>query len=275
MHTPGMPLRVVAAVATVWTSPAAPRVVDAAAVADVPDPAAWLATLDAQDRTGGGGEDRLLTGRLGLHGRVDTQAVLGEPVLLVEPGADESPADDGWVQVVLPWQPSRRDPRGYPGWVRRAHLGPDVGGPPEPMPGGIPAGVLDRARTHLGLRYLWGGCSPLGLDCSGLVHTVWRSFGVVVPRDADDQQRVARPVRIGAELPGDLYFFAGPDGSVDHVGIVVEPGRMIDAAEGRGTVAEGPWNAHRRATLHSVGRLSLPEGAAGIALAPGPDSLPG
>jgi gamma-D-glutamyl-L-lysine dipeptidyl-peptidase len=67
-----------------------------------PDPRAWAA---AQDRTA----------RLGLDGLVDTQLLLGEPVELLE-------ERDGWARVVAPWQPSEQDPRGYPGWVPRAHL---------------------------------------------------------------------------------------------------------------------------------------------------------
>ncbi|HET7388299.1 MAG TPA: C40 family peptidase [Nocardioidaceae bacterium] len=93
--------------ATVWTSPDAPRKLDAAAVGDPPDDERWLAEL------GPAGED----GRLGLHGRTLTQLLLGEAVLVVaeEPGT-------GWSQVVAPGQDSSLDARGYPGWVRTAHL---------------------------------------------------------------------------------------------------------------------------------------------------------
>jgi hypothetical protein len=176
----------------------------------------WLAVLDARPQ-----DDESGDGRLGLHGRVESQAVFGEPVL---PISDVSA--DGWVRVVCPWQPSRLDPCGYPGWVRRSHLedpgsaGDEPGLPVADAPG---ADVLTLAAEHLGLPYLWGGTSPLGLDCSGLVHHVWRRLGVVVPRDADDQEAAAYPVAFGEERPGDLYFFAHPGRAVHHVGIVSAP----------------------------------------------------
>lgn len=242
-------LHVSVPVTTLWTSPNAPRPVDASAIADPPDPTRWLAILDARPD-----EDETGNGRLGLHGRVDTQAVSGEPVV---PISDVT--DDGWVRVVCPWQPSRLDARGYPGWVRRSHLEERASAAAEPgrPVGDAPSGadVLTLAREHLGLPYLWGGTSPLGLDCSGLVHAVWRRFGVVVPRDADDQEAAAYPVAVGDERPGDLYFFAHPGRPVHHVGIVSAPGRMLHAPEtGRGIVEEalGP---ERQATRYAVGRL--------------------
>jgi cell wall-associated NlpC family hydrolase len=95
---------VAVAVTTVWTGPDAPRPVDAAAVAGRPDPAAWLAAMTLDDR-------------LDLHGRVETQALLGEAVVVAEERR-------GWAAVQLPAQPSDKAPGGYPGWVPSAHLGP-------------------------------------------------------------------------------------------------------------------------------------------------------
>ncbi len=94
-------LRVAVPVATVWTSPDAPRDLDAAAVGDRPDVDGWLAGLSAADR-------------LGLHGRTLTQLLADEPVLVVEE------ADD-WVRVAAPWQPVPGQD-GYLGWVPRGQL---------------------------------------------------------------------------------------------------------------------------------------------------------
>jgi len=86
----------------VWTSPDAPREQDRALVADFPDVAGWCAATGPAER-------------LGLHGRTVTAAVLGEPVVVIE-------EQGAWARVVLPWQPSSADPRGYPGWIPLPHL---------------------------------------------------------------------------------------------------------------------------------------------------------
>lgn len=89
-------------VANVWSEPGAVRRVDSPALAPRPDLAIWLAAMTHDDR-------------LGLQGRLETQALLGEPVVVVGERA-------GWAEVRLPKQPSRKDAVGYPGWVRSEHL---------------------------------------------------------------------------------------------------------------------------------------------------------
>ncbi|HET7326068.1 MAG TPA: NlpC/P60 family protein [Nocardioidaceae bacterium] len=236
-----MILHVHVPVATLWTAPDAARERDAAAVADDPDVRAWADSLDTDARRG-------------LHGRTLSQLLHGEPV-------DVIGKHDDWVEVVARWQPSSRHERGYPGWVRRAHLGvdpvPDLPAPrygPDapPYPG---QQLLETARPFLGMEYLWGGTCVWAVDCSGLVHWVLRQHGVMVPRDAHDQQRAATPVALGQERAGDLYFFARPDREVHHVGFVVEPGVMLHAAETGISVAEEPLSDDRRATLVAAGRF--------------------
>ncbi len=228
-------------VATVWTSPDAPRPIDEPAVRDVPDPAAWVSRLDVETR-------------LGLHGRTLTQLVRGEPVLVIAQGRDD------WVEIAAPWQPAPEHDDGYHGWVRSAHLGdpdPDVAPRPVGVIPGDPLAVVEEARRHRGLQYLWGGTSPWGLDCSGLVHVAYRRAGVVVPRDAYAQQAAAEPVALSEARPGDLYFFAREDGHVFHVGFVTGDLRMLHAPEtgGGGLIEEAELAADRRAALASAGRF--------------------
>ena len=91
-----------ASVAGLWRSPTSPRRVDALAVRRRPDIAGWLRRLDAE---------RGDSGRLGLVGRLDSQLLRSEPVIVLATRAD------GWMKVVAPWHPWARDPRGYVGWI--------------------------------------------------------------------------------------------------------------------------------------------------------------
>ncbi|MER7070191.1 C40 family peptidase [Terrabacter sp. NPDC000476] len=268
--------RVRVPVTTVWTSPTSPRPVDAPAVAEQPDAVAWLAALDAHDaKDPRGRDDESGDGRLGLHGRVETQLVAGEPVVVTE-----TDATGAWSHVVAPWQASPKDARGYPGWVPTAHLTPvehvegdegdeGSGGAvvTDPAPADTTTDEADdsgvhpavaEARRHIGLPYLWSGLTPLGFDCSGLVLHAWRRLGIVVARDAYAQAEVAEPVALDAVEPGDLYFFARPGRRIHHVGIVVRPGRMVHASETGGVLVEEDLPDERVATLVAAGRLPMP-----------------
>ncbi len=97
--------RISVEVAQVWSSPDAPRPIDAPMLEASPQVARWLAALD----TGA---------RLDLLGRVETQALFGEPVIVVAEEGD-------WCEVRLPEQPTSREAAGYPGWVKRDHLRAD------------------------------------------------------------------------------------------------------------------------------------------------------
>lgn len=254
-------------VTTVWSEADSPRPVDEPIVREVPDAAEWLAALDAHPS-----DDESGDGRLGLHGRVETQLLEGEPVVVV--GTDTS---GSWAQVVAPWQLSPKDERGYPGWVPVAHLAPAREGDALPAPvariraagtagAASPAGAagdathpaVTEARRHVGLPYLWSGITPLGFDCSGLVLHAWRLLGLVVARDAYAQAELATPVALDAVQAGDLYFFAHPGRRIHHVGIVVRPGRMVHASETGGVLVEEDLPAERVATLVAAGRLPVP-----------------
>lgn len=91
--------------------------------------------------------------------------------------------------------------------------------------------MVEMGRQFLGERYLWGGTSSYGFDCSGFAYTLHQVLGFDIPRDADDQQENGLPLAPEEILPGDLVFFAYDHGTgyVHHVGMYIGNGKMIES----------------------------------------------
>lgn len=104
--------------------------------------------------------------------------------------------------------------------------------------------IVKTARQFEDLRYLWGGVSPYGFDCSGFTYTVYRAHGVDLARDAGDQQKQGKAVSSSGLKYGDLIFFAsGGKGRAHHVGIYVGDGKMIHAPNASKSVEIVDWKA--------------------------------
>ncbi len=136
--------------------------------------------------------------------------------------------EEGWVQVALPDGAQR--------WVRRGDV-QIVAADAEPVRGSVEK-VLATARRFLGLPYLWGGTTPLGIDCSGFVQLVYRLNGVFLLRDARLQfaQPDLLPVEQKDLQPGDLLFFGRQ--SITHVGLYLGQGEFIHATTHRRPVVQ-------------------------------------
>jgi cell wall-associated NlpC family hydrolase len=90
--------------------------------------------------------------------------------------------------------------------------------------------ALTYAARQLGTPYLWGGTGPGGFDCSGLAQAAFAHAGVTLPRVAQAQYSAGPPLADGVTVhAGDLVFFGTGPAGVDHVGIYVGSGLMIDA----------------------------------------------
>jgi cell wall-associated NlpC family hydrolase len=89
------------------------------------------------------------------------------------------------------------------------------------------SGVVSIALQYLGIPYVWGGATPRGFDCSGLVKYVYAQVGIALPHYTVSQWNYpgAIPVPKSRLQPGDLVFFNG----LDHVGIYIGYGDFIDA----------------------------------------------
>jgi len=118
--------------------------------------------------------------------------------------------------------------------------------------------VVALAKRHVGAPYRWGGSSPSGFDCSGLVRYVYAQVGVSLPHNAAQQFRLGTPVTRDSLEPGDLVFFD----RLHHSGIYLGEGLFIHARQtGRGVniaSLDDRWYAS-----HWVGarRLALPADA--------------
>jgi peptidoglycan DL-endopeptidase CwlO len=95
------------------------------------------------------------------------------------------------------------------------------------VPAGAAGVAIRAAESMIGVPYRWGGTTPSGFDCSGLMQWAWAQAGVSLPRTSEEQQQIGQLVSSESQLqPGDLVFFGNPAG---HVGMYVGNGDMLDA----------------------------------------------
>lgn len=120
-----------------------------------------------------------------------------------------------WLKVVLP--------DGCHAWLEGSALAP--------MPARSREHIIAYARSLLGVPYFWGGKTPHGLDCSGLVQHVFKMFGLSLRRDARLQFEDCRPVSDDclAGAQGDLMFFSEDGSRISHVGFCLGQGRLLHA----------------------------------------------
>jgi cell wall-associated NlpC family hydrolase len=122
----------------------------------------------------------------------------------------------GWRAVALP--------DGKSGFVRSRALEP-VPRRRSPRREGLAATGL----RFLGVPYIWGGTTPKGFDCSGLIQRIFRLHGLLLPRDSDQQARFGRlePEGLDAIDTGNLLFFGKE--AITHVGMALPEGLFLHA----------------------------------------------
>lgn len=90
--------------------------------------------------------------------------------------------------------------------------------------------LVNFSKKFLGNPYVWGGTSlTKGADCSGYVQSVFRNFGISLPRTSREQARCGTAISASEAKPGDLFFYA-KYGRINHVAIYIGGGQVINAS---------------------------------------------
>lgn len=99
----------------------------------------------------------------------------------------------------------------------------------------ISQNIVGYAKGFLGVKYVWGGSSPSGFDCSGFVQYVYNHFGIKIERVASAQAKQGTTVKKSELKAGDLVFFDtdGGHNRVNHVGMYIGNGNFIQASSGK------------------------------------------
>ena len=116
--------------------------------------------------------------------------------------------------------------------------------------------IIKVAKKYIHAPYLWGGRSPFGIDCSGLVQNVFKLFDIKMPRDAYQQAEKGEIVDfVDFSNVGDLAFFENKEGRIHHVGIILEDNKIIHAS-GHVRIDNldhfGIYNSNRRKYSHQL-----------------------
>lgn len=128
---------------------------------------------------------------------------------------------------------------------------------PKPTLGGNSGTALARlivkeAETFQGTPYLFGGASPGGFDCSGLVYYLGKKYaGITLPRVSYDQAKTGTPVNLSQIAPGDLVFFYNNE----HEGIYIGGGMFIHAPHTGDVVKISPLAGYYASNLSTIRRV--------------------
>ena len=113
--------------------------------------------------------------------------------------------------------------------------------------------IVNFACQFVGNRYVWGGTSLThGCDCSGFTQSVLKNFGISIPRVSRDQARTGTKVTNANMRPGDLIFYANRSGTINHVGMYIGNGQVVNAASSRSGIRIYRWNYRTPVAIRNV-----------------------
>ena len=137
---------------------------------------------------------------------------------------------------------------------------PTVSNAPLPPLAPGAAGAVQAAEHEIGVPYVWGGDTPAGFDCSGLVQWAYAQVGISLPHYSGAQYAATVHIPLADIEPGDLLFY-GPGGD-EHVAMYVGGGSMIEAPLYRGVGLDHRRAHGRRVRRRRPGRLSRSQATA-------------
>jgi cell wall-associated NlpC family hydrolase len=136
---------------------------------------------------------------------------------------------NGWAKVTA---------NGKQGYVSTQYIAPKTAAKTSTAPASTAnyrQKAISVAKSKLGVKYVWGGRTPNGFDCSGLVGYSFGQAGINLPRTAAEMYNKGKTVSTSSLIPGDLLFYATNGGKkVTHVAIYLGNGQMIHAATSKG-----------------------------------------
>lgn len=113
--------------------------------------------------------------------------------------------------------------------------------------------IVDYACRFIGNPYVWGGTSLTnGCDCSGFVQSVLKHYGIYIERTSADQAHNGSRVTSDRMRPGDLVFYANSSGTVNHVGMYIGDGYIVNAASRRAGIKIYKWNYRTPVAIRDV-----------------------
>lgn len=138
---------------------------------------------------------------------------------------------------------------------------PSMMGPSTSAPAAVPVSgngsvqsILDMGVGFIGTPYVWGGTTPEGFDCSGLLQYIFAKNGVQLPRVSSRQAQAGQAVAVKDAQPGDLIAFDNSSArpGVDHIGVYLGNGKMLQAPRAGRNVEIVPVNLNRAVTIRRV-----------------------